>query len=114
MLDISGGESYSHIFYYFCVWQFMEFFLFSSLSLIFFHFNILTALPALGMQFNRKRKKRSEIEAEKEIITWTDEHKYDKIKFNIYRWKYGVRIPSPDPETGSDPDPQHWFHDRLG
>ena len=98
MLDISGGESNSHIFYYFCVWQFMEFFLFSSLSLIFFHFNILTAQPALGMQFNRKRKKRSEIEAEKEIITWTAEHKNWEIRDYKTRlwWKKLVYLYNPD------------------
>ena len=53
----------------------------ASLSLIFVH-HLFLGVPSylFKMRLNRKRKKRSEIEAEKEIITWTAGHRNGKIQ----------------------------------
>ena len=57
------GESNSHRLYNFCVWQFMQFSLFWPHSLFFlFTVYVLACCPALGMQLNRNRQNRSEIE----------------------------------------------------
>ena len=105
------GESHSPGIYHFCTYG-------SSCIISFWPHSFLclftTYISWRGEAIKQEEKEKKRDWGRKRIITWTDEHKYDKIKFNIYRWKYGVRIPDPDPEAGSDPDPQHWFHDRLG
>ena len=57
-------------FSYFCVWQFMQLYLFWPHFLLFsFTTYFLASHPTLGMPRNRMRKKRSENDSEKEIIS---------------------------------------------
>ena len=78
------GEFNSPRFYSFCSYShFLSFF-------IYFYFSKHPILPCLRMTINRNRKQRSNIEAEKEIITWTAEIRNCKI-WDYYRLASGVR-----------------------
>ena len=66
-LVLFRGESNRHGLYYVCGQQFMQFF-FVSFSLLFCLNLFLAFNPALGMLIHRKRKQRSQNEAEKLLL----------------------------------------------